>query len=250
MHCKTTALILLVLVSLAAIVSGCGGGGGGGTPPPGTDITPPAVSASVIAPAGGWTSAGGNATVRATVTDAGGVASVTGTLTASSTVNFTLANTTGSTYQAVVAVAPNPTAAAINYTVVVIARDTAGNTRSQTLTFSVPAAGPGTAPVVTASVALPAGWTWLAGDITINATATDADGIASVTAVVTPAIGSVTLDNTAGSAYSKVVTIPANVEATAVTYTVVVTAEDGDGETTSVTRTFSVPGIDIPPPPI
>ncbi len=213
-------------------------------------MTPPALSASVIPPDGGWTSLGGDATIRATVTDAGGVASVTATLTGSSTTNLTLANTTGSTYQTVATIPTNLTATSVNYTVVVTAKDTAGNTKSQTITFTVPAAGEDvTPPTLSATVTLPAGWSWLGGDVTVNATATDAGGVKSVTSNVTPGIGSVPLVNTSGSSYQAQITVPANVEAAAVTYTVVVTAVDYAGNTKSVTRTFIVPEIDIPPPP-
>lgn len=248
---KSTPAVLFFVVALVAVVlSGCGGGGGGATPPLGGDTTLPVVSASVIPPTGGWTSAGGNATVRATATDAGGIKSVTARITGPTTSNVTLTNTVGSTYEKTIAVAPNLTSGPVTYTVVVTASDNAGNPASATVTFIVPAAGSDvTPPTLSASVTVPPGWSWLAGDVTVNATAEDVGGIKSVSAVVTPDIGTVTLENTTGSQYQKVVTIPANIEATAVTYTVVVTAKDFAGNSRSVTRTFSVPAIDIPPPP-
>jgi len=49
-------------------------------------------------------------------------------------------NTSGSTYQKVVTIAPNLTSTAVKYTVVVTGLDNAGNSgHSATLTFSVPA---------------------------------------------------------------------------------------------------------------
>ncbi len=246
---KKTALMFLVILSTLALLAGCGGGGGG-TPSTGTDITPPSISASVTPPGDSWSSLGGDATISATVTDAGGVASVTGTITASSTTNFTLTNTTGSTYQKVVTIPANLTSVDIKYTVVVTAKDNAGNTKSDTVTFTIPVLGEDTTPPsVSANIVLPSGWSWLGGDVTINATVTDAGGVKSVSANVTPDIGAVGLDNTTGSTYQATISIPPNIEATAVTYTVVVTAEDNAGNTKSMSRTFSIPAIDIPPPP-
>lgn len=110
----------------------------------------------------------------------------------------------------------------------------------------------GAAPTIT-SVSATSPSSSAGGTITITASVTDDSGLKSVTAVVTNPSGTASpaLGMTAGtgSTYSCSSYVAAeNYETSAVTYTVVVTAKDTDGNTSTSTCTFKVPG-DAPPAP-
>ncbi len=113
-----------------------------------------------------------------------------------------------------------------------------------------PPGGDTTPPAVTASIVYPVGWSFLAGDVTIRANATDAGGIKSVKATVaTSPVTNVTLTKTTGSTYQAVVSIPANLTITAKNYATVVTATDNADNTKTSTANITVPESDAPPPP-
>ena len=108
-----------------------------------------------------------------------------------------------------------------------------------------------TAPTITGpTVVLPGDWSFLGGNVTIRATVTDAVGVDSVKANVTPTIGEVSLSRVGSSStYQRVVSIAPNLTVAAIRYTVAVSAKDVADNSRSVTITFDIPSGDAPPPP-
>lgn len=92
------------------------------------------------------------------------------------------------------------------------------------------------------------------GPVTIQANVNDSSGIGSVTAVITKPDGTRTsamdLMLITGDLYRVIYTAPLNPTGQAQTYSVVITATDAGGKSSSASPvTFPVPPDSVPPPP-
>ena len=110
--------------------------------------------------------------------------------------------------------------------------------------------------VTVGAITLPSPFTYEGGNVTVGATASDASGVTEVKVVVTKLSDStkttIRLSVVSGSTFSGVFPAPRNIrsDGKAETYSVVVTATDSAGNTTSTTSaTFDVPPLEAPPPP-
>jgi len=132
---KYPRVIGIVLALGVVLLAGCGGGGGSGS----SDSAAPTVSGVTISGAPKFS--GGPITVSGHVSAGSGVSSVAARVTypEGTVVSAPLANAGGDLYTGVFNAPANNTAAAKNYSVVVVVTDGAGKSAtSSIMTFSVP----------------------------------------------------------------------------------------------------------------
>ena len=127
----------LIPALLSLLLVGCGGR---------RDVTPPTISSRAVEVPGSFSFEGGPVVISAKVTDAGGIAQVsariTGPVGSGDPTTAAMTLTSGSTYSGEYTAPENlrEDGQAETYSIVIVARDTSGNTaESQPVTFQVPA---------------------------------------------------------------------------------------------------------------